>query len=112
MSGTVQFKLDISVTVHREGDWLVAVSPGLDVASQGKTEKEAIHNLVEAVQSFITTCFEMGTLNQVLIEAGFKPVLVRPNKKAKTTERMVEVPLPLLVAQHMQTRTHGTNYTH
>lgn len=112
MNGTVQFKLDMSVTVHKEGEWLVAISPGFDVASQGKTESEALRNLVEAVQAFVVTCFEMGTLNQVLLDAGFHPVVAKPNKKATTSERMVEVPLPLLVAQHMQTRQHVQNRSH
>ena len=40
----------------------------LDVCSQGETEEEAINNLNEAVQIFLSTCCEMGTLNDVLLE--------------------------------------------
>ena len=46
----------------------------LDVCSQGDTEKEAIANLDEAVQIFLSTCYEMGTLNDVLKECGLTPL--------------------------------------
>ena len=43
--------------------------------SQGcrATEEEAANNLNEAVQIFLSTCYEMGTLNAVLKECGLKP---------------------------------------
>ena len=45
----------------------------LDVCSQGDTEEEAANNLNEAVQIFLSTCYEMGTLNAVLKECGLNP---------------------------------------
>ena len=45
----------------------------LDVCSQGDTEEEALNNLNEAIQIFLSTCYEMGTLNEVLIECGLTP---------------------------------------
>ena len=42
----------------------------VDVCSQGDTEEEAIANLNEALQIFLSTCREMGTLNDVLRECG------------------------------------------
>ena len=45
----------------------------LDVCSQGDTEEEALANLNEAIQIFLSTCYEMGTLNEVLIECGLTP---------------------------------------
>ena len=46
----------------------------LDVCSQGDTEEEAANNLNEAVQIFLSTCYEMGTLNAVLKECGLTPL--------------------------------------
>ena len=46
----------------------------LDVCSQGDTEEEATNNLNEAVQIFLSTCYEMGTLNEVLKECGLTAV--------------------------------------
>jgi predicted RNase H-like HicB family nuclease len=49
----------------------VASCPVLDVVSMGMTKEEAKHNLLEAASLFLTTCFEMGTLEQVLCQCGF-----------------------------------------
>ncbi|MDO8340538.1 MAG: type II toxin-antitoxin system HicB family antitoxin [Candidatus Woesebacteria bacterium] len=42
-------KTDLKAIVWREGIWYVAKALGLEVASQGKSRKEAIKNLQEAV---------------------------------------------------------------
>lgn len=43
-------KRPFAVTVWREGDWYVSQCLGVDVASQGKTEEEALDNLKEALE--------------------------------------------------------------
>ena len=40
--------------VHREGAWFVAQAVEVDVASQGKSEAEALDNLREALQLYFT----------------------------------------------------------
>ncbi len=42
-------KREFKASVSREGDWFVAQSLEVDVASQGRTEKEALANLEEAL---------------------------------------------------------------
>ena len=42
-------KTDLKAVVWKEESWFVAKVLGLEVASQGKTRKEAIQNLQEAV---------------------------------------------------------------
>ena len=42
-------KNDLKAIVWKEGVWFVAKALGLEVASQGKSRKEAIENLQEAV---------------------------------------------------------------
>ncbi len=65
---------DISFTVHvfKEGDVYVAYVPELDVSSCGDTPEEARKNIQEAAQAFLETSQEMGTLNEVLEEAGYE----------------------------------------
>ena len=43
-------KRSFPATVWREGDWYVAQCLEVDVASQGRTEQEALRNLREAVE--------------------------------------------------------------
>ena len=44
----------------------------LDVMSSGKTPEEAGKALDEAVRLFVATAAEMGTLQEVLQEAGYE----------------------------------------
>lgn len=43
-------KRPFAATVRREGDWYVSQCLELDIASQGKTEEEALANLKEAIE--------------------------------------------------------------
>jgi len=43
-------KRAFSATTWREGDWIVSQCLDVDVASQGKTEDEALANLREALE--------------------------------------------------------------
>jgi predicted RNase H-like HicB family nuclease len=44
-----QLKRPFSATVWREGDWYVSQCLDVDIASQGRTEEEALENLKEAL---------------------------------------------------------------
>jgi hypothetical protein len=73
----------------------VAHTRELDVSSCGGTQQSALRNLKEAVRLFLEEAEKMGTLDQVLAEAGY---LKRKSKlqgpKLITTQR-VSLPLPL-----------------
>ncbi len=43
-------KREFRATVWQEGDWIVAQCLQVDVASQGRTEREALKNLSEALE--------------------------------------------------------------
>lgn len=45
----------LTAIIEREGDGYVALSPELDIASQGDTIEEARKNLVEALELFFET---------------------------------------------------------
>ncbi|MGB8657058.1 MAG: type II toxin-antitoxin system HicB family antitoxin [Candidatus Zixiibacteriota bacterium] len=65
--------MEISFTtqVWKEGKTYVSHAKELEVCSCGRTVKEAKKNLIEAVECFLETAEEMGTLDQTLKEAGF-----------------------------------------
>jgi len=65
---------DIAFTTHifKEGDSFVAYAPELDVSSCGDTADQARKNILDAVQGFLETCADMGTLDEVLDEAGYR----------------------------------------
>lgn len=89
----------VPANIRKEGEWFYSSCPALDVHSQGRTEKEAIKNLIEALQLFVETCYEQGTFEQMLREQGFVP---EHNSIGIEAERMVNVPLPLIVRQHAE----------
>lgn len=55
----------------REGDIYVGLCPELNVSSFGDNIEDAKNSLQEAIEAFIETCEEMGTLEEILEEAGF-----------------------------------------
>ena len=64
---------DIRYSVHifKEGDMYVAHVPELDVSSCGATDDEARKSIREAVQAFLEASARMGTLDEILDEAGY-----------------------------------------
>ena len=65
---------DISFTVHtfKEGQTFVAYVPELDVSSCGATDAEARRNIRDAVRGFLETSADMGSLDRILEEAGYR----------------------------------------
>lgn len=61
----------IRAELFREGDQYVAICPELNVSSFGDSKGEALRSLQEAVNLFFEECQRLGTLKQVLEEAGF-----------------------------------------
>ena len=72
-AGTVLFKANLMAYVReeKEGGYFV-YCPVLNVGSQGDTIAEAKKNIAEAALCFVDGCYEMGTLDKVLSECGFK----------------------------------------
>ena len=93
MTARVQVEFTVPAEVREEGAYFIAVCPPLDVFSQGETEESALVNLAEALQLFIESCYERGTLEQVLKDCGFRP---DNSREYKESGRMVRVPLPLV----------------
>jgi predicted RNase H-like HicB family nuclease len=55
----------------REGEMIVAYCPELDISSCGYTVSEARDNLQTALRLFLEEASKMGTLREILLEAGY-----------------------------------------
>jgi predicted RNase H-like HicB family nuclease len=64
-------EINFTTQVWKEGKTYVSHAKELEVCSCGRTIKEAKKNLIEAVECFLETAEKMGTLDQILEEAGF-----------------------------------------
>ncbi len=88
-------------SLRREGDWYISECMGLPVITQGKTDAEAMANLLEAVQLFVEDCLSRGTLEQVLLKYNWRPG-VRPSRREYNRgEFALPVPLPLIVKRRL-----------
>jgi predicted RNase H-like HicB family nuclease len=63
-------EIEFTAQIFREGRTYVAHTPELDVSSCGGTKDRALRNLNEAVRLFLEEAEKMGTLDQILQEAG------------------------------------------
>ena len=96
----VTFTVNLPYQVRKEGKWDSSSCPALGVHSQGPTQKKAEENLIEALQLFLVSCYERGTLDQVLRDSGFVPLhrSTRARRRSsKTTPKTLRVPLPFIV---------------
>jgi predicted RNase H-like HicB family nuclease len=58
-------------TIWQEGNLYTAYCPELDLATCGHTVEEARRNLHEVIEIFLEETAEMGTLEELLAEAGY-----------------------------------------
>jgi|Deesub1362A_J573_1020465.scaffolds.fasta_scaffold03930_9 predicted HicB family RNase H-like nuclease len=66
-----KYKVVYRAEFFREGDLYVGVAPELNVSNYGEKLEELRHSLHEAVEAFLEECERMGTLEEVMEEAGF-----------------------------------------
>lgn len=90
----IKFQASLPIVIFKEDDWYISHCPILDVCSQGTTEKEAEKNLKEALYLFFISCYERGTLDDVLKECGFVPG--KPlNFDSQTFDKSININIPL-----------------
>ena len=88
-------EIQFTTRIFKEGRSYVAHALELDVSSCAGTKEKAIKNLKQAVRLFLEEAEKMGTLDQILEEAGYsknKEKLAPP--KFISVQRM-SLPLPL-----------------
>ena len=67
-----QESIEYTVQIWKEGESFIAHAMPLDVMSSGGTPDEARKALHEAVELFLSTSAQMGTLKEVLLECGYE----------------------------------------
>ena len=70
MAGTMS--IEYTAQIWQERDQFIAHAMLLDVMSAGSTPDEARKALDEAVHLFLVTAADMGTLEELLEEAGYE----------------------------------------
>ena len=58
--------------VFKEGKTYVAYSPEIDLSSCGRTANQARQRLHQAIELFLDEAKRLGTLTDVLAEAGYR----------------------------------------
>ncbi len=64
-------RIIVSEHIWKEGGMYTSFCPDLDVASCGRTVDEAKKNLREALEIYVEETSKIGTLNDLLEEAGY-----------------------------------------
>ena len=96
---TIQLSMHLPMKIIKKKRLYVSCCPILDVYSQGDTAEEAKHNLIEAITLFAISCFERGTLEEVLKDCGFttRPGTFTYPKNDSPTD-YIDVPIPMFVS--------------
>ena len=97
----VTLTVRLPVRIEKKPKHFVACCPVLDVWSQGDTFEKCQHNIKEAIQLFLTTCFEMGTLERVLKDSGFTTTKKVQREKSIKGFEHIDVPLPFVIDEHL-----------
>ena len=102
MSAKINFALQVPVRTVKGADApFVSCCPLLDVSAQGNTKAESRENLLQALTLFIETCYFAGTVDQVLIDAGFtKEDGDTFEASAEDDDEPLEVPFELIARSH------------
>lgn len=85
--------------IFKEGRSFVAHALELDVSSCGGTNEKALRNLKEAVRLFLEEADKVGTLEQILEEAGYSKTRQKIASPKFSSVQRVTLPLPLTHAK-------------
>ena len=91
-------KIAFTGLFFKENGMYVGYCPELDVSSCGKGVEEAKENLLEAVRLFLEETEKMGTLEEILEEAGF----TSPDKRGQEW-----IPPALVCTERMELEVGG-----
>lgn len=72
--------LQVEVNFFKEGDYIIAYAPALDLSAYGDSEEDAKKSFEQSLKLFIKEVVKKGTLEKLLLELGWNLVL-RPQPK-------------------------------
>jgi predicted RNase H-like HicB family nuclease len=81
-NGSNQF--EFTGAIFKEGKWFVSLCLDLDVASQGRTAREAKKMLAEAVSLYLESCFESNS-------PYLRPVPSEEDPRRNPSKNLVEI---------------------
>jgi predicted RNase H-like HicB family nuclease len=88
-------EIQFTTRVFKERRTYVAHAPELDVSSCGGSKDKAVRNLKEAVRLFLEESEKMGTLEQILEEAGYSKGKQKLSPPKAISVRRMSLPRPL-----------------
>jgi len=92
-------EIQFTARIFKEGRAFVAHALELDVSSCGGSKEKALKNLKEAVALFLEEAEKMGTLEQILEEAGYSKTKQKIASPKFLGVQRVTLPLPLTHAK-------------
>ena len=92
-------EIQFTTRIFKEGRSFVAHALELDVSSCGGSKDKALRNLKEAVRLFFEEAEKMGTLEQILQEAGYSKTRQKISMPKFSSVQRVTLPLPLTHAK-------------
>ena len=92
-------QIQFTTRVFKEGRAYVAQALELDVSSCGGTKEKALKNLKEAVTLFLEEAEKMGTLEQILEEAGYSKSNEKVPQRSFISVQRVTLPVSLTHAK-------------
>ena len=92
-------EIQFTTRVFKEGRTFVAHALELDVASCGGSKEKALKNLKEAVRLFLEEAEKMGTLGQILQEAGYTKRKAKIDSPKFISVQRISLPMPLAHAK-------------
>ncbi len=92
-------EIQFTSQIFKEGKVYLAYAPELDISSCGGTREKARKNLMEAVRLFLEEAEKMGTLEQILEEAGYMKRKQKLEGPKLISIQRVSLPLPLAHAK-------------
>jgi len=93
--------IKVPVDIYKDGRVFLASCARFGVITQGNTFEEAKDNLAEALSLFIETSIEMGTLEQILKESGFRPTMAAEDIHDNCPNH-IELSFPFLAQNHLR----------
>ena len=90
----MDMEIDFTTQIFKEGRMFVAYTRELDLSSCATTRNKAVSNLKQAVTLFLEEAEKMGTLGQILDEAGYTRRKTGFSAPKLITTQRISLPLP------------------
>ena len=100
MASSITVTIEFPVLIKDKGEYFVASCESLDIHAEGSSRREAKRRIMDALDVFVSTCIEMGTLEEVMKESGYEKIVHDTNSKPDLNEEIVSVPFSLLAANN------------